>query len=164
MRSDLWRPMSSPGTNASGSYSRPPAPPPRRFSRADEVRFHRETRIVPPSPRGEEPSPLKREDGGTTQGAFRCFEFSACFRRAMEPFSLTDPALRSAWQSRESCRPCDVLAWRPRIVSLGLRFPGASAARTRALGATPDHPRRLPLVRGWQTVTPRQRIVRLATD
>jgi len=35
-----------------------PAPCPSRHSRAVEVWFYRETRIVPPSPRYEEPSPL----------------------------------------------------------------------------------------------------------
>jgi len=146
MRPDLWRPMSSPGTSASGSYSRAPAPPP--CASLERTRFgfteRPESSHRPLAWRSHLPC---REDGGTTQGAFRCFEFPACLRKAMWPFSLTDPTLHSAWQSRESCRPCDVLAWRPRTVSLGPRFPGASAAKTRALGATPDRPSRLSLSR-----------------
>jgi hypothetical protein len=72
--------------------------------------FHREARIVPPSPRLEEPSPLSREDGGTTRGAFRRAESSACFRRSTRPFSHTHPTPRGAGQSHSSCRPCYVLA------------------------------------------------------
>jgi len=49
---------------------------------------HRETRIVPPSPRVEEPSASRkprwpaREDGGTTQGACHRIGCSACLRRS----------------------------------------------------------------------------------
>jgi len=72
--------------------------------------FHRTTRIVPPSPRLEEPSPLSREDGGTTQGVFCRLESSACLRRSTRPFSHAHPTPLGAGQSHSSCLPCYVRA------------------------------------------------------
>jgi len=104
-----------------GSFSPTASCGPVCCSRAHEVRFHRETRIVPPSPRFEEPSPLSREDGGTTRGAFHRAEPSACLRRSTRRFSHAHPTPRGAGQNQSSCLPCYVRARRLRTVSLGRR-------------------------------------------
>jgi len=141
MHSDLWRPMSPPGTNASAPLpTASSSPAPLLSSGRGSVSPRDQNRSTVPS-LGGAISPV-REDGGTTQGAFHCIELTACFRRSMRPFIHTDPTPHSAWQTRATCLPCDVLAWRPRTASFGHRFDPMPAAKTRALGTFPDRPSR----------------------
>jgi len=143
---------------------RPPASAPWALS-CPRSPLHRETRVVPPSPRFEEPSPLAREDGGTTQGAFRRVETTACLRRSARRFSLAYPTPLDAGQSVSSCLPCDVRARRARTVSLGyrtfIRHLCGVTPRLATLG--PTAPRDPSVLGRWAHRPPRQRYEWCAT-
>jgi len=128
---------------------RRPAPPPIRFSRADEVRFHRETRIVPPSPRLEEPSPLYEKMEERPKAPSVVSDRLPAFA---DPFGFsTARTRRLATSDRLERHAVPVTFWlaarAPFRSDTGC--PDASATKTRALGTFPDRPSRLiPCCRG----------------
>jgi hypothetical protein len=125
----------------------------------DRGSFHRETRIVPPSPRLEEASPRNEK-----------------MEERLEPPSVVSNRLPasadlrglSATQTRRLaapdrpervCLPCDVPAFRPRTVSLGHRFCRCLCDREPRLAPwIPAAPRGSPLLLGISCRPPRQRI------
>jgi len=138
---------------------------PRARSRAHVGPLDRETRIVPPSPRCEEPSPLRREDGGTTQGAFRRVEATACLRRSARHFSPADPTPLGAGQSDSFSLPCDVRAPRVRTVLLGYRsfLRNLCGVTSRLATRGPTAPRDPSASGRWAHCPPRQRFEQCAT-